>query len=131
MPEKAGEWKTRKLKFKDAEEEFTIRYRDPVEAIKSLWADPELSPEMVFAGSKIFSDETQTNRIFSERHTGKWWHVLQVRHYWLFYNSFIKISPVVTSKRSYTGSCHTCNRQNPTYTIFWQQVRLSTLPDYW
>jgi hypothetical protein len=131
MPEKAGEWKTQKLKFNDTEDEFTIRYRDPIAAIKSLWGDEQLSPEMVFAGCKIFSNETKKNRIFSEMHTGKWWHVIQVRLYWLFYSFFIKISSVFTSKRSYTGSCHNCNRQNATYTIFWQQVCLSSLPDYW
>jgi hypothetical protein len=81
MPEKAGEWMTRKLSFNDAEDIFTIRYRDPIAAIKSLWKDVGLSPEMVYAGSKVFSDETQRNQIFSEMWTGKWWHVLQVSLY--------------------------------------------------
>jgi hypothetical protein len=81
MPEKAGEWKTQKLHFNDTEDIFTIRHRDPIAAIKSLWGDAQLSPEMVFAGSKVYSDETKKNRIFSEMSTGKWWHVLQVRLY--------------------------------------------------
>jgi len=81
MPEKAGEWKVQKLSFNDAEDIFTIRHRDPIAAIKSLWRDVQLSPEMVYAGCKIFSDETQKNRIYSEMWTGKWWHVLQVRLY--------------------------------------------------
>lgn len=90
MPEKAGEWKTQKLKFNDAEDIFTIRYRNPIAAIRSLWRDGQLSPEMVFAGCKIFSDEKKENRIFSEMHTGKWWHVLQVRLYQSFKVSFLK-----------------------------------------
>lgn len=79
MPEKGGEWKTQKISFNDTDDIFTIRYRDPIAAIKSLWMDTQLSPEMVFAGCKIFSDSTRKNRIFSEMWTGKWWHVLQVR----------------------------------------------------
>ncbi|KAF8958087.1 hypothetical protein BDZ97DRAFT_1668977 [Flammula alnicola] len=56
MPEKAGEWKTRQLSFKDKPDEvFTLRHRDPIEAIKSLWRDPELSPQMVFSPRKVFS----------------------------------------------------------------------------
>jgi hypothetical protein len=50
-----------------------------VEAVKSLWKDPEISPEMVFAGRKIFSDKTMKNRIFREMYDAKWWHVLQVK----------------------------------------------------
>ena len=42
-------------------ESFTLRYRDPIEAVKSLWKDPQISPEMVFAGQKIFSDKTLKN----------------------------------------------------------------------
>ena len=79
MPEKAGEWKTQNLSFNDTQDIFTIRHRDPIAAIKSLWRDVQLSSEMVYAGCKIFSDEAQKNRIFSEMWTGKWWHVLQVR----------------------------------------------------
>lgn len=79
IPERAGDWKTTKLSFNERPNEtFTLRYRDPVEAIKSLWKDPQLSPEMVFAGQKIFSDKTLKNRIFTEIYTAKWWHVLQV-----------------------------------------------------
>jgi len=79
MPERAGIWKTTKLSFNERpNESFTLRYRDPIEALKSLWKDPQLSPEMVFAGRKIFSDETLKNQIFTEMYTAKWWHILQV-----------------------------------------------------
>jgi Plavaka transposase len=82
MPEKAGEWKTRQLSFSDTEDKiFFIRHRNPISAIKSLWQDVQLSPEMRYAGQKIFSDRTQQNRIFSEMWTGKWWHVVQVSFY--------------------------------------------------
>ncbi|KAH9484401.1 hypothetical protein JR316_0003882 [Psilocybe cubensis] len=79
MPDKAGKWKVRKLAFKDRlEETFTIRYRNPVEAVKSLWKDPQLSKSMVYQPAKVFSGNVEDkNRIFSEMWTGKWWHAIQ------------------------------------------------------
>jgi len=79
MPEKAGEWKTKHLVFRDRpEERFIVRHRDPIEAIKSLWKDPEISPQIVVAPQKVFSNKKQDNRIFSEMWTGTWWHAIQV-----------------------------------------------------
>ena len=80
IPERAGVWKSTKLSFNEwPNESFTLRYRDPVEAVKSLWKDPQLSPKMVFQGQKIFSDNTLKNRIFTEIYTAQWWHILQVK----------------------------------------------------
>ena len=79
IPERAGAWKTEHLFFKDQpDERYTIRYRDPVEAIKGLWRDPGLSPTMVFQPGKTYADKTKECRIFSEMWQGKWWHVCQV-----------------------------------------------------
>lgn len=83
VAERAGSWNITKLVFEgnEASEDadiFTIRHRDPVEAIKSLWRNPELSPQMVFSPQKVFSDRSQKNRIFSEMWTGKWWNAMQV-----------------------------------------------------
>ncbi|KAH6916722.1 hypothetical protein BKA70DRAFT_1089903 [Coprinopsis sp. MPI-PUGE-AT-0042] len=48
LPDRAGSWKTKELSFKDQPDEvFTIQYRDPLEAIRSLWKDPSLSPHIV------------------------------------------------------------------------------------
>ena len=79
IPERAGVWQTKQLSFSDQpNEKYTIRYRDPLEAIRSLWKDPELSPDMIFRPAKVYSEEGKKNRIFSEMHTAKWWHVCQV-----------------------------------------------------
>lgn len=79
MPERAGEWQTKTLKFEDRPDEiFTIRHRDPVEAIKTLWRDPDLSPQMTFRPKKVYSNATRKNRIYNEMWTGQWWHVLHV-----------------------------------------------------
>lgn len=79
LPETAGDWKTKHLSFRDRPGDvYTIRFRDPLEAIKSLWKDSALSPKMKFAPEKIYSDKTKKNRIYSEMWTAKRWHVLQV-----------------------------------------------------
>jgi hypothetical protein len=81
MPDRAGKWKTTSLSFRersDESETFTIWHRDPVEAIKGLWKDPNLSPHMSFSPSKVYSDATKSDRIYSEMWTGQWWHALQV-----------------------------------------------------
>ncbi|KAH6906990.1 hypothetical protein BKA70DRAFT_1105175 [Coprinopsis sp. MPI-PUGE-AT-0042] len=79
MPERAGAWKTEDLHFSDLpDQNFTIRYRDPIEAIRTLWRDPKLQRHLVYSPKKVYSDSTKTNRIFSEMWTGQWWHMVQV-----------------------------------------------------
>ena len=79
MPEKAGQWKTKHLSFPDWPDNiFTVRYRDPVEAIRSLWKDDELSPHIKVSPTKVFSGQDRKTRIFNEMWTAKWWHVIQV-----------------------------------------------------
>ncbi|KAF8165815.1 hypothetical protein B0H34DRAFT_794159 [Crassisporium funariophilum] len=78
MPEKAGEWQTKHLSFQDSPDDiFTMRYRDPIEAIRSLWKDTNLSPRMKFGPTKVFSGPDKETHIFNEMWTAKWWHVLQ------------------------------------------------------
>ncbi|KAF9552907.1 hypothetical protein CPC08DRAFT_619975, partial [Agrocybe pediades] len=80
MPERGGQWEQRVLKFDDnPEESFTIRFRNPIEVIKSLWKDPDLSPEMVFKPQQVYKDSSKEHRVYSEMWTGKWWNSLQVR----------------------------------------------------
>lgn len=60
MPDRAGPWLTRTLPFRDQlEEKYVIRYRDPVEAIKSLWADPSNADHLMFAPKRVFSDASK------------------------------------------------------------------------
>ena len=93
LPEKAGEWRTEELSFKDRPgETYTIRYRDPLEAIKSLWKDSELSPAMKFSPDKIYSDESKQNRIYTEMWTAQRWHVLQVNQLPFLLNLFLNYS---------------------------------------
>ncbi|KDR70580.1 hypothetical protein GALMADRAFT_76052, partial [Galerina marginata CBS 339.88] len=57
----------------------TIRYRDPIEAIRSIWKDPALSPHIVYRPRKVFSSRDRKNRIYTELWTGQWWHAVQSR----------------------------------------------------
>ncbi|RDB30888.1 hypothetical protein Hypma_004899 [Hypsizygus marmoreus] len=78
IPERAGEWKTKHLRFKDRPgEKFTIRHRNVIKAIQSLWGSPELADDIVYVPKKVFSDSSRENRIFSEMWTAQWWHVIQ------------------------------------------------------
>ncbi|CAA7267865.1 unnamed protein product [Cyclocybe aegerita] len=78
LPEKAGKWKTKELAFSDRpDEKFTVHHHDPIKAIKSLWKNPEISPKMAFAPTRVYSDSKQENHIYSEMWTGQWWHILQ------------------------------------------------------
>ena len=82
IPDRSGEWIVKDLHFDDLpNEHFTIRYRDPVKAIRSLWADSLNAKHFVYAPRKVYSDNTKASRIFSEMWTGKWWHAIQVRFF--------------------------------------------------
>lgn len=71
-------WKTRYLSFSDRpDEKYRIHFRDPLEAIKSLWADPTHAADLVYAPKQVFSDSTRKSRIYSEMWTGKWWNGIQ------------------------------------------------------
>ena len=82
IPNRGGEWITKNIRFHDLpDQKFTIRYRDPVKAIQSLWSDPSNSEHFVYAPEKVYTDNTKASRIFSEMWTGKWWHAVQVRYH--------------------------------------------------
>lgn len=87
LPDRSGPWVTQHLSFPECPDDvYTIRYRDPVEAIKTLWKDPVNSPEMVFSPHKLYRDSKKEARIYSEMWTGKWWNTVQVRYrYTLWY----------------------------------------------
>ncbi|KAJ3833014.1 hypothetical protein F5878DRAFT_666038 [Lentinula raphanica] len=76
---RAGEWKTRKLRFKDDESsnDFILRHRDILECVQSLWGDPALADHLVYKPKKIFQDAGKTKRVYSEMWEGKWWQFTQ------------------------------------------------------
>jgi len=89
---------TRTLSFNDKpDDEYTIRYRNPIDAIKSIWEDPANAEHLVFSPKKIFSDTSRTNRIFNEMWTGKWWHSIQVSETLFSHCNFSKFVVVKAS----------------------------------
>ena len=81
IPERSGQWFTKRLSFKDCPTEFfTIRHRDPIDAIKALWGDPAFSKDLVYKPAKMFRGQRQTEdqRIYSEMWTGGLWNAAQV-----------------------------------------------------
>jgi len=79
IPDRAGPWKVENLFFHDMPDiAHTIRYRDPIEAIRSLWGDPSLSSILVYRPQKIFKTASKKERIYTELWTGKWWNAVQV-----------------------------------------------------
>ena len=53
-------------------------YREIIPCIRSLYGDPELVHDLVFAPERHYTDTTRTCRVFSEMHTGNWWWLVQV-----------------------------------------------------
>lgn len=79
IPDRAGTWQTRYLTFKDhPDQTFIIHHRDIIESIRSLWGDPAHAKNLVYASRKVFTDDSKTNRVFSEMWTAKWWNAIQV-----------------------------------------------------
>ncbi|KAJ3991227.1 hypothetical protein F5050DRAFT_1581765, partial [Lentinula boryana] len=81
LPEHCGKWYTKQFLFKDRpEERFTVRHRDPIEAIRGLWGDPAFANDLVYKPAKMFwgAKQTEEERIYSEMWTGGFWNAAQV-----------------------------------------------------
>jgi hypothetical protein len=74
-----AEWHSKKLAFEDRpEDEYTIYYRNPIDAMRSLLGSPAHAKDIVYRPKKIFRDKEKSVRIYNEMWTGKWWHAIQV-----------------------------------------------------
>ena len=61
-----------------AGEAFDVYFRDIFQSIRSLYGNPEFSSVLVFAPECHYLDADQTNRLYHDMHTGKWWWETQV-----------------------------------------------------
>ncbi|KAF5346217.1 hypothetical protein D9757_014049 [Collybiopsis confluens] len=80
IPSRGGSWYTKQLSFKDhPDETFTIRHRNPLDAIKALWGDPSFANDLVYRPAKLFRNSscTENERVFSEMWTGSFWNAVQ------------------------------------------------------
>ena len=76
LPERAGTWTEKTLFYPDhPDKTFIVRYRDPLEAVKTLLGDPTYAKDIVYKPKKTFNHD---NRIWNEMWTGEWWYKTQV-----------------------------------------------------
>ena len=78
IPSRA-KWDSAYISFSDThKEKHLIQYRNPIDAIKSLFGNPAHANIMVYRPQKVFSSQDKGNRIYDEMWTGKWWNAIQV-----------------------------------------------------
>ena len=80
LPDRAGPWHTKVLSFSDTPEEFMFRYRNSLDAVKTLLGDPALAKDIVYRPKRIFrrQENGQNLRTLHDMWTGDWWWELQV-----------------------------------------------------
>ncbi|KAG1756586.1 uncharacterized protein EDB91DRAFT_1233380 [Suillus paluster] len=61
------------------EDKHIVHHRDPLEAIKTLLGNPAHAEHVVYGPKKIFSDASQSERIYNEMWTGDWWNTLSLQ----------------------------------------------------
>jgi hypothetical protein len=70
-------------------EAFDIYFRDILQCIRSLYGNPEFSSILAFAPERHYLDADQTNRLYHDVHTGKWWWETQVSFRFRFRKPFL------------------------------------------
>ncbi|KAH9069673.1 hypothetical protein EDB83DRAFT_2314068 [Lactarius deliciosus] len=58
-------------------ETLHLYYRDIIQCLRSLFGDPELARDMVFAPERHYTERDRTCRVYSDMHTGDWWWAVQ------------------------------------------------------
>ncbi|TFK58415.1 hypothetical protein BDN72DRAFT_782119 [Pluteus cervinus] len=64
----------KRQEFKVDGHTYEFYYRDPLECIRTLWGDRELTPHLVFLPERHYEDADHTIRVY---HTAKWWWTTQ------------------------------------------------------
>jgi hypothetical protein len=78
LPERA-KWKECNITLKeDPAEEHLLQYRNPLDAIQSLWGNPAHTDQLVFQPQKMWSDSSRASRLYNEMWTANWWWKIQV-----------------------------------------------------
>ncbi|KAG1883994.1 hypothetical protein F4604DRAFT_1878821 [Suillus subluteus] len=61
-----------------AGEAFDVYCRDIIDCVKALYGDPEFAPYLVFVPEWHYTDQDETQRLYHNLHTGKWWWNTQI-----------------------------------------------------
>ena len=76
---KQAVWEERKISLiDDPGEEHLIQYRNPLDAVKALWGDPNHANDLVYSPVKVYTDEEHQDHLYNEMWTAKWWWKVQV-----------------------------------------------------
>ena len=88
IPHRAGAWRTSHLSFPDRpDEKFVLRHRNILDAVQSLWGDPELAKHLVYRPRRLFTrrkivvdekEKEEITNVYNEMWTADWWWQLQV-----------------------------------------------------
>ncbi|KAK7437570.1 hypothetical protein VKT23_018468 [Stygiomarasmius scandens] len=54
-------------------EAFDVYFRDIMQCVKALYRDAEFAPYLKFAPERHFEDESCTEQLYHDMHTGSWW----------------------------------------------------------
>jgi len=76
------EWKCKLVTLDETPNEgpFTFYYREAVDCLAYLQANPAFKGHMNFVPVEQFADKPMTNRIYSDPHTAKWMHEVQAEY---------------------------------------------------
>ncbi|KAF8268831.1 hypothetical protein EI94DRAFT_1682471 [Lactarius quietus] len=78
-----------------------VFYRNIIQCIHTLFADPDLSPHLIFTPERHYADEDKEERIYHDMHTGSWWWSTQVAVEWNTLGA--TIVPVIVSTVTFAG----------------------------
>ena len=73
-----GGWKYTLISVDGSEKTHELFYRNPLDCLKALWADPAFDGHMSFAPEKRYSDRAKTQRLYTDMKTGDFWWEMQV-----------------------------------------------------
>ncbi|EIW86022.1 hypothetical protein CONPUDRAFT_45251 [Coniophora puteana RWD-64-598 SS2] len=85
---RGADWKLKRIEVRGKEtdeegntltEDLELWYRDPVECIKTLLANPTLKDSMAYEPEHVYDDKEAKVRRYDEMWTGDWWWETQVR----------------------------------------------------
>ncbi|KAI0043845.1 hypothetical protein FA95DRAFT_1497959 [Auriscalpium vulgare] len=60
-------------------ETYEVYSRDVMQCVRELYGNPEFLASMKFAPEQHYADDEHEVPVYSEMHTGRWWHSMQMR----------------------------------------------------
>ncbi|KAG1773500.1 hypothetical protein EDD22DRAFT_976106 [Suillus occidentalis] len=87
---------------------FDVYCRDTLECVRTLYGDPEFAPYLVFVPEQHYTDQDETDRLYHDLHTGKWWWQTQILLAYLPTTKLEHITNKSARRQSLTNLFHAC-----------------------